>query len=87
MSLYYQLEGYRPGDKTRLLQNLTVMRQARVVFVDEQIALNAAQLSITHKLPMADSILLATAQVYNATLWTQDVHFAGIDGVQYVAKP
>jgi predicted nucleic acid-binding protein len=35
---------------------------------------------------MADSIMLATAQAWEATLWTQDADFAGIPGVRYVAK-
>jgi len=37
-------------------------------------------------LPMADSIILATARVFKATIWTQDSDFNGIDGVQYIAK-
>jgi len=36
------------------------------------------------KLPMADSIILATARALDATLWTQDVHFKGLEGVQYI---
>jgi predicted nucleic acid-binding protein len=36
--------------------------------------------------PMADSIILATARAYGATLWTQDEHFEHLDGVQYIAK-
>jgi len=81
MSLYYQ-----PDEKTKLLQNLTVMRRGRIIFVDERIALRAAELAAVYKLPMADSMILATAHVHNATLWTQDAHFAGIAGVKYIAK-
>jgi len=35
---------------------------------------------------MADAIILATAQAFEATLWTQDAHFKGLDGVKYVVK-
>ena len=35
---------------------------------------------------MADSIILATARIFEATLWTQDAHFQGIDGVRYIEK-
>jgi predicted nucleic acid-binding protein len=35
---------------------------------------------------MADSLILATARAYNATLWTQDEHFEAIPGVKYIAK-
>ena len=35
---------------------------------------------------MADSILLATAWAYNATVWTQDEDIKNIPGVQYRKK-
>lgn len=50
------------------------------------IALNAAKISVDFGLPMADSIILATARAYNSTLWTQDSNLKGIDGVQYIEK-
>ena len=50
------------------------------------IALSAALLSLRLKLPMADSMMLATAQAYNATFWTQDADFENIPGVRYVRK-
>ena len=43
-------------------------------------------LAIIHHLPMADSIILATARAYNATLWTQDEHLKDIEGVRFIAK-
>ena len=46
----------------------------------------AAKLGLTHKLPLADSVMLATAQVFGATLWTQDADFDGLPGVRYRAK-
>ena len=58
-----------------------------VVDLNQEIALAAAALSIESRLPMADSIILATAQVHGATLWTQDEHFQGMAGVAYIAKP
>ena len=60
------------------------MRLGLSVEVNEEIALEAAELSIATHLPMADSIILATARLYGATLWTQDADFAGMDGVEYV---
>jgi predicted nucleic acid-binding protein len=35
---------------------------------------------------MADSIMLATAQVFSATLWTQDADFKILEGVRYIEK-
>ena len=48
------------------------MQQSKV---SSSIALPAAKLSLDLKLAMADSIILATAQV-----WTQDEDFAGLSG-------
>jgi toxin FitB len=65
------------------LQAVALMQQGTVVELDARVALSAARISIEHKLPMADSVMLATARVHGATLWTQDDDFAGIAGVQY----
>ena len=46
----------------------------------------AARLSVEHRLPMADSIILATALAHRATLWTQDADFENVNGVRYLPK-
>ena len=68
------------------LQYVAVMQQGRVVALDAALALQAAILGARHKLPMADSIIYATAQQANGVLWTQDADFEGLDGVRYLAK-
>ncbi len=67
------------------LQASAAMQQGRVVELDATLALEAARLSATLKLPMADSIILATARAYSATLWTQDADFRDLADVQFVA--
>ena len=62
------------------------MQRGKVCDLTTNIALTASKLSLQHKLPMADSIILATARTYNATLWTQDVDFKGITNVKYYSK-
>lgn len=62
------------------------MRQGNVVDLDADLALAAAHLGIAHKLPLADSVMLATARSFGAVLWTQDADFKGIDGVRYVSR-
>ena len=62
------------------------MEQGVVVDLDRAVALDAARISLELKLPMADSIILATAQAHKATLWTQDADFSGLPGVRYVVK-
>jgi predicted nucleic acid-binding protein len=62
------------------------MKHGKVIEIDESLALSAARLSAELKLPMADSLILATARAHNAILWTQDEHFKDLDGVKYVEK-
>jgi predicted nucleic acid-binding protein len=68
------------------LQVVAVLHQGMVVDLDAALALNAAQLSLAHKLPLADSVILATARLHNATIWTLDGDFEGIPGVRYLPR-
>lgn len=68
------------------LQAVTLMQQAQVVELNTTIALNAAKLSCQLKLPMADSVILATAKATDTTLWTQDADFKDMKGVKYISK-
>lgn len=68
------------------LQAVTIMQQARVIDLDATVALYAAKLSAMLKLPMADSIILATARRYGAVIWTQDADFKDIENVEYIEK-
>lgn len=76
----------RQCNESDALQSVALMQQGSVVDLTSNIAILAAKMSIDHRLPMADSIILATARVFKATIWTQDSDFNGIDGVQYIAK-
>ena len=68
------------------LQAVAVMQQGRVVDLSADLALRAAELSQRKPLPLADSVMLATARAHNAVFWTQDSDFEGMESVQYVAK-
>ena len=68
------------------LQYVAVMQQGRVVPLDASLALLAAALGARHKLPLADSIIYATAQQSNALVWTQDADFEGLVNVNYFTK-
>lgn len=73
-------------DEAAALQAVALMHQGDVVNLTAPLALNAARISRNLALPMADSIMLATATSRDAVLWTQDADFAPIPGVKYVAK-
>jgi len=68
------------------LQAVAVMQQGKVVELSSTLALSAAKVSMQLSIPMADSVMLATARAADAVLWTQDADFATVPGVRYVAK-
>jgi len=76
----------RQRDESDALQAVALMQQGSIVDLTSNISILAAKVSIDYHLPMADSIIFATAQVHKATIWTQDSDFKGIDGVRYIAK-
>jgi len=71
-------------DESHALQAVALMQQGTVVELTASLALSAATLSATLRLPMADSIILATARAYGATLWTQDADFENVEGVRFI---
>lgn len=76
----------RERGETEAMQAVATMRRSTVVELDGRLALSAARLSLKHGLPMADSIVLATATHHGATVWTQDADFEGLPGVKYFPK-
>jgi len=70
----------------RPLDAMGIMSLGPIIDLDRQIAVHAAHISNERKLAMADSIILATARACDATLWTQDEHFKGIERVRYKEK-
>ncbi|HVP78604.1 MAG TPA: PIN domain-containing protein, partial [Thermodesulfobacteriota bacterium] len=57
-----------------------------IVDLTSNIALDAAKIGVQLKLPLADSVILATAHSHAAVIWTQDEDFKGIKGVRYIEK-
>jgi predicted nucleic acid-binding protein len=77
---------FREADENDALQAVVAMRKGTVVDLTAQLAIAAAKLSLEHNLPMADSIILATANEFQAVLWTQDADFKKINNVKYFPK-
>ena len=65
---------------------IEVMKRGSVVPLSTEIAIEATHFSIDLKLPMADSIIYATADINDATIWTTDKHFKGLSRVEYRMK-
>ena len=73
-------------DARTALETVAVLRQGRFVDLTPSLAMAAATISHSNKLPMADSIIIATARAGNAIIWTQDSDFEKLDGVKFRAK-
>lgn len=76
----------RESGENEALQAVAAMQKGSVVALTTRLAIAASRISLQYKLPMADSIILATAMDSNATIWTQDIHFENIPGVNYFQK-
>lgn len=68
------------------LQAVALMKQGTTVHLTDDLALQAAKLSLEYKIPTADSIVLATARAHEAALWTQDPDFKDLKDVKYFPK-
>lgn len=73
------------GEHEALLA-IAAMKQGQIVDLTVPLAMAAANVSVTQALPLADSVILATARAYQAVLWTQDADFKGKEHVRYVNK-
>ena len=72
------------GNEAQALQAVAQMREGLVLELTESIALSASLISIKHTLPMADSMIYASALANDATVWTQDIDFENLPRVKYV---
>jgi predicted nucleic acid-binding protein len=75
-----------PRNESDALQAVALMLQGSVAELTARSFHLAAKISLEHEMPMADSIILATARLYQATVWTQDSDFEGTDGVRYIQR-
>ena len=76
----------REAGENEALQAIAAMQKGTVANLSSRLAMDAARLSLRHQLPMADSIILATAIIHEALIWTQDVDFRNLPNVKYFPK-
>jgi toxin FitB len=76
----------RQRDEDVALTAIAQMEQGQVISLDSRLAIDAAYYGLRHKLPLADSIIYATAMKHNAIIWTQDNDFESLTGVKYFPK-
>ncbi|MDE2753776.1 MAG: type II toxin-antitoxin system VapC family toxin [Gemmatimonadota bacterium] len=83
--VFKRIRGQRDLDSA--LYAVAQMQRGRAIDLEANLAIAAAELSAESGLPMADSIILATARAHEAVLWTQDADFKGLEGVEYRSVP
>ena len=76
----------RQRSEDAALQTVALMMQGTTIDLTDELALKAAKISLKYQIPMADSIILATARTHQAVLWTQDKDFKDIENVNYFPK-
>ena len=76
----------REARENEALQAVAAMQKGTVVDLSAPLAIAASKLSLEHNLPMADSIILATAEEFKAIIWTQDLDFKSLSNVKYFPK-
>ena len=77
---------YQQRGEDAALQAAAAMHLGLMVPLDASLALKAARISSDLGLPLADSVILATARTHAGVIWTQDAHFKGLEGVRYIEK-
>lgn len=68
------------------VQTAALMQQGRVIDLDSGTAVTAAKIGHEIKLPMADAVIVATARMHHAIIWTQDSDLKDVTGVKFVKK-
>ena len=84
LEVYKHIRRYQGRDEA--LKAVAGMKQGEIQDLDERLALYAGEIGVEYGLPLADSVILATARLHEATLWTQDSDFEGMDGVRFKKK-
>lgn len=77
----------RESSQSDALTVAALMKQGKIVPLDERLAVIAAEVSQRHRLSLGDGIIYATALEASAKLLTQDADLAGLPGVTYVPHP
>jgi predicted nucleic acid-binding protein len=81
LSEIYKLTLEKEGKDVAEIRANSLARDFRLVYVDKEIAVQAALIKHKHGVPFADSLIASTARVLRIPCYTDDPHFRGIDGV------
>jgi len=82
--VYRKIKGVRGEEKA--LEAYAQMSLTKIVDLTGSLCIEAADISMSLNLGMADSIIVATAKAYNAQIVTSDEHLKKIDRVKFINK-
>ncbi|MBS3056208.1 MAG: type II toxin-antitoxin system VapC family toxin [Candidatus Aenigmarchaeota archaeon] len=72
------------GEQKALTAVAQIMAYTTVIAIDSKIALVAAEISLSSKLPMADSLIKAVAKDFDAKIVTSDEHFKNFPDAVFI---
>ena len=70
------------GKAVAALRSNTIRRDFKIIDVDYDIAVKSAELRSRHQMPMADSVIAATAQIMGCALFSDDAHFKAVENLK-----
>ncbi|HOX17474.1 MAG TPA: type II toxin-antitoxin system VapC family toxin [Spirochaetales bacterium] len=76
----------REAGEDASLRAIAYMQAATPVELDAELALLSARLGLELGLPLADSVIYASARRHRAFVITHDAHFKDLSGVEYWPK-
>jgi len=76
----------REAGDDEALQAIAAMQKGKIIDLTISLSMSAAKISIQYNLPMADSIIFATAKKHRCDIWTQDAHFENLPCVKFFPK-
>ena len=76
----------REAGEDEALQSVAAMLKGKIIELTLNLSMSAAKISMQYNLPMADSIIFATAKKHQCDIWTQDAHFENLPRVKYFPK-
>ncbi|MDH5689248.1 MAG: PIN domain-containing protein [Candidatus Bathyarchaeota archaeon] len=78
----YRINLEKEGREVATVRSETIRRDFNVVDVDYETAVRSAELRSRHRIPMADSVIAATAQICRCPLVSDDPHFQQIQNLK-----
>ena len=78
----HRINWLKEGKDVAMLRSDTIRRDFKIIEVDYEIAVKSAELRTRHQMPMADSIIAATAQIHECALFSDDAHFKQIQNLK-----